>query len=90
MGVCVGKGIRESSYRVGRASQWANCLGHQCEKKKRKLEANVAELEKSITQLRSIHHGKLEMRDDFYEVEKAKVSKKLQVSYNAKLLRLYA
>ena len=46
-------------------------------KKVRKLEVDVVELEKTITQLRSIHQAELERKDAFYEAEKAKVSKEL-------------
>ena len=56
----------------------------------RKLVADVVELEKNITQLRSIHQADLEMKDAFYQNEKARVFTELQASYNAKLPELYA
>ena len=55
-----------------------------------KLEADGAELEKSISQLHSIHQEKIERKDAFCEVEKIRVATKLQASFNAKLPSLYA
>ena len=70
-------------------------------KKVPKLEANVAELQKTITELCSIHQTKIEIlcnihqveiehKDAFYESEKVQVLMELQASYNAKLSGLYA
>ena len=53
-------------------------------KKTRKLEADVVDLEKSITQLRSIHQADLERKDAFCEAKKAMIATELQASYNAK------
>ena len=50
----------------------------------------MVELEKNITQLHSIHQVELEMKDTFYEEEKARVSTELQAFYNAKLPVLQA
>ena len=57
-------------------------------KEMRKFEDNVAKLEKSIAQLRSIHQVELERKDTFYEAEKARVTLKLQASNIAKLLEM--
>ena len=45
--------------------------------KTRKLEADVVELEKSITQLRSIHQAELERKDAFCKVDKARIATEL-------------
>ena len=52
--------------------------------------ANVAEREKHITQLRSIHQENLERKDAFYKARTAKVATELQASSNTKLPELYA
>ena len=58
-------------------------------KKVRNMEADVTGLEKSISQLRSVHQTEIERKDVFSESEKAQVLTKLQASYNAKLLGMY-
>ena len=66
-----------------------------------KLEADVADLHKTITELRSIHQTEIEIlrsihlaeikpKDAFCESEKVRVLKELQASYNANLPGLYA
>ena len=59
-------------------------------KKMKKLEVDISELEKSLSQLRIIHQAEIERKDAFCEVEKAKVTTELQASYNAMLPGLYA
>ena len=46
-------------------------------KKIRKLEADVVELEKNISQLHSIHQAELERKDAFCDAEKEKVASEL-------------
>ena len=54
-------------------------------KKMRKLEADMVEMEKAMSHLRSIHQAKMERKNAFCEAEKEKVSKALQETYNAML-----
>ena len=58
-------------------------------KKVMKLEVDVVELEKSLSQLRSIHQVEIQRHAAFGEAEKAQFATELQASYNAKLPCLY-
>ena len=69
-------------------------------KKVSKLEADVAKLQKTISELHSIHQteierlcgihlAEIECKDTFCEVEKVQLLSKLQASYNAKLPSVY-
>ena len=54
-------------------------------KKVRKLEAHLAEMEKAIAQLRSIHKNKLGWKDAFCKAERERVAKELHGTYNCML-----
>ena len=62
--------------------EWAKLLKERSAwaidvRKMRKLKVDVVELEKSITQLHSIHQAELERKYAFCEVEKARVATEL-------------
>ena len=69
-------------------------------KKVSKLEDDVTELKKLISELHNIHQAEIERlrslhlaeikcKDSFYEAEKVRVLSELQSSYNAKLPGIY-
>ena len=51
----------------------------------KKLKADMVEMEKAMFQLRKIHQVELERKDAFCEVEKERITKALQETYNAML-----
>ena len=50
----------------------------------------MAELKKNMSQLRSIHQAKLEIKDALCEAEKGSVAMELQTTYNVMLPKIHA
>ena len=49
----------------------------------KKIKADIAEIEKAMSQNRSINQAELELKDAYYEAEKDMIAKELLETYNA-------